>query len=57
MVETSTLLPSLFINKMKKVDGKTYPSCLLPIKSCEMEKIKLTNGTNVSGKRNREKYF
>ena len=39
------------------MDEETYQSCGSVIKSCEMEQIKPTNGTNVCGKRKRKKYF
>ena len=57
MDEKLTLLPMLFFNRMIEKDKPPYQSCGAIIKSCKMLQIKSTNGTNVCGKRNRDKYF
>ena len=55
--EIFTLLPKLFYGKIFKTYEQPYQSCGSIIKICKMEQKKSTNGTNVCGKRYREKYF
>ena len=57
MDEIFKVLPKLFVNKMIKLDELSYQSCGSVIKSCRMEQIKSTKGTNVCGRRKKEKYF
>ena len=57
MDETLTFLPKTFVNKMVKMDWKTYQSCGPVTTSYKTEQRKSTNGTNVCFKRKRGKYF